>query len=310
LSKRRAENAIAFHLKALDLDPLPVRWVSDLEEAQPPLDVQRLHGARAARIDAVISPEPIYRSQVFEPAGMRAAHAIQINHQEWRATWRLLEDKGLRGADTEEDIVGGVVSVSAVVHASRTKSFEPLARRFLEVYQPLFDACESGIWVMWFLRHEVVAVPRPELKVVEGQLHCETGPALFWKDGAQHWFWRGVRVPRPVVVRPDRITSSAIMKERNIEVRRVMLERYGVERFLCAIKARPIHTDTFGQLYRAELRGEEPLAVVKVVNSTPGPDGARKAYFLRVPPYVRSARQAVAWTFGIEATAYAPAIET
>ena len=41
--------------------------------------------------------------------------------------------------------------------------------------------------------------------------------------------------------------------------------------------------------------------MVEVVNSTPEPDGSRKTYFLRVPPTIGTAREAVAWTFGLGA---------
>lgn len=50
--------------------------------------------------------------------------------------------------------------------------------------------------------------------------------------------------------------------------------------------------------------------MVKVVNSTPEPDGSYKDYFLRVPPTITTAHEAVAWTFGKTAETYAPAIET
>jgi hypothetical protein len=56
--------------------------------------------------------------------------------------------------------------------------------------------------------------------------------------------------------------------------------------------------------------GDEPLVMVKVRNSTPEPDGAYKDYFLRVPPTMRTAREAVAWTFGLEAEDYKPTQET
>ena len=45
-------------------------------------------------------------------------------------------------------------------------------------------------------------------------------------------------------------------------------------------------------------------------HSTPEPDGSVKKYMLRVDPKCRTAREAVAWTFDMEAGEYAPAIET
>lgn len=55
---------------------------------------------------------------------------------------------------------------------------------------------------------------------------------------------------------------------------------------------------------------DEPLVVVMVDNSTPEPDGTRQRFFLRVPPNVRTAREAVAWTFGLDEDDYNPAIES
>ena len=50
--------------------------------------------------------------------------------------------------------------------------------------------------------------------------------------------------------------------------------------------------------------------MVKVVNSTPEPDGSFKDYFLRVPPEIVRAKQAVAWTFGKKENEYSPALQT
>ena len=55
---------------------------------------------------------------------------------------------------------------------------------------------------------------------------------------------------------------------------------------------------------------DEPVAMVEVVNSTPEPDGSRRTYFLRVPPSMRRAREAVAWTFGMAGHEYRPAQES
>jgi len=42
-----------------------------------------------------------------------------------------------------------------------------------------------------------------------------------------------------------------------------------------------------GELYFAEVPGDEPLVMVKVMNSTLEPDGSPKPYFLRVHPQCR-----------------------
>jgi hypothetical protein len=50
--------------------------------------------------------------------------------------------------------------------------------------------------------------------------------------------------------------------------------------------------------------------MVRVRNSTPEPDGTYKHYFLRVPPNITRAKQAVAWTFGLEEDQYFPDLES
>src|SRR6266436_180030 len=48
--------------------------------------------------------------------------------------------------------------------------------------------------------------------------------------------------------------------------------------------------------FRRAAVGTAPIVLVHVTNSTPEPDGSRRRYFLRVPPEVKTARAAVAWT--------------
>ena len=112
-----------------------------------------------------------------------------------------------------------------------------------------------------------------------------------------------------------------------------------------ATGAQLLHEDDFGKLYRKEIADDEPLVMVRVLNPTPEPDGtlseqeARaafgnalvdrnlsamvrigfasrmerprfKEYWLRVPPTVRTAREAVAWTFDMPASKYQPEIQS
>ena len=109
---------------------------------------------------------------------------------------------------------------------------------------------------------------------------------------------------------PETITVSEIEVENNAEIRRMMIERYGMERYLVDSGAKEVHQDDFGILYRKEIPADESLVMVKVVNSTPEPDGSFKDYFLRVPPEMERAKQAVAWTFGKEENDYSPALQT
>jgi hypothetical protein len=157
-----------------------------------------------------------------------------------------------------------------------------------------------------------------------GRLHCDTGPAVAYPDGWAIYAVHGVRVPDDVIERPDTITTAAIDSESNAEVRRVMIERYrhGEEVSGAAAYIRDAggerldHNERYGTLWRREFRKdeegsvEEPIVMVEVLNSTPEPDGSRKRYWLRVPPSMTTAREAVAWTFGLSGREYDPLKET
>lgn len=142
-------------------------------------------------------------------------------------------------------------------------------------------------------------------------LHRDSGPAVSYSDGFEQYAWHGAFVSREIVEHPESITVSQIENEQNVEIRRVLLERFGEARFLEQSGMTPVHEDEYGILYKKDFVGDEPLAIVKVANATPEPDGSIKHYYLRVPPNMESAQQAVAWTFGFDNQQdYNPSVET
>ena len=149
---------------------------------------------------------------------------------------------------------------------------------------------------------------RPTLLTVDEQNrpHGDTGPFCRWSDGTALYSVRGVRVPAWVVERPADITVATIDSEQNAEVRRVMLERYGLARYLRDANAERLdHDERWGTLYRRDLANDEPLVMVEVINRSPEPDGSFRHYVLRVPPTCRTALEAVAWTFDMKPQDYA-----
>lgn len=143
-----------------------------------------------------------------------------------------------------------------------------------------------------------------------GRLHNETGMAIRYADGWGFYAWHGILVPEYVILLPEPIDHEMINAEPNAEVRRVLIERFGLDNYLKEGMVLKVHQDQCGALYRMNLRGDEPILVVRVVNSTAEPDGTFNEYFLRVPPEMIRARQAVAWTFGLTEEEYAPLIQT
>lgn len=153
------------------------------------------------------------------------------------------------------------------------------------------------------------------------RLHSVGGrPSIVYSDGREGWHWHGVQVRKEVVTDPAKIRLSWIREERNAEVRRVMIERFGMERYMVESGSALVDEERkVGKLWktragfgdRSAWNGrEEAIVMVQVTNSTPEPDGTFKDYWLRVPPGMTSARAAVAWTFGMSAKEYRPAQES
>ncbi|MFF8675338.1 DUF6745 domain-containing protein [Streptomyces sp. NPDC015242] len=171
--------------------------------------------------------------------------------------------------------------------------------------------CRTAGW-WWPFASVAVVCERPVAlhRDEAGRLDRGDGPALAYRDGFALHAWRGMPVPAAFLAELSTLTPDRIRAEENAELRRVMLEYYGYERYLADSGARPLHSDETGTLWRIDLNGDEPVVMVEVLNSTPEPDGTRRTYWLRVPPSTRTAREGVAWTFGLGADVYAPVRET
>ncbi len=142
------------------------------------------------------------------------------------------------------------------------------------------------------------------------ELHSLTNPSLEFMDGYCLYSWQGVPIPKRLIDCPELLTWQMVLTETNTELRRVMLDQYGTAKFLMESGAHMIASDECGSLYRQQFVGDEPLVMLRVLNSSPEPDGTYKEYFLRVPPTVSTPREAVAWTFGLKPEEYFPMIQT
>lgn len=153
----------------------------------------------------------------------------------------------------------------------------------------------------WPNRNFIMACERPRkiARDERGRLHSVTGQAIEWPDGWGLHMWHGVHVPAKVIERPEAITLADIAVEPNAEVRRVMVERYGPVRYARESGATIIdHSEIYGTLTHAARLGDEPIAVLEVVNRSPEPDGTYRRYWLRVSPTLGSAQAAWNWLSG------------
>jgi hypothetical protein len=287
----------------------------------------------------IISPSATYRPVDLVPparqpdragvgrwAASEAANPLDlvVNYQ--------LERDGVGGRQrstytTSTRHIAGAAELGCLVAMSEvwpTPSAKGLAR--------LAETCD-GWWSFDGL--SVLQDPPSEVHAdATGRLHAEDGPAIRYQDGWAAWAVHGIAMPRVAVESPaslrledvraatarqrpailqrfglERYRSEAgrsaelIGSEPDPAMRRQLIETYGPERFLQAV-GEIVHEDVDGlgqprRLWRAARAGDEALVMVEVRNSTPEPDGSRRTYWLRVPPFVHDCQAAVAWTFGI-----------
>lgn len=123
-------------------------------------------------------------------------------------------------------------------------------------------------------------------------------------------YWRGVPIDQRIAFSPETITAREILHERNVSLRRVLLERMGLNRFIAETHGEELDVDEDAggprRLLRIAFDGEDALVCVVVRCPSTG-----QQYVLRVPPHMRTCRQAIAWTAGFnDAEQYQPLVET
>lgn len=65
------------------------------------------------------------------------------------------------------------------------------------------------------------------------QLHCETGPAISFTDGYKSYYLNNVEMQEKHILTPaEQMDSSEILTEKNVEVRRELIRKVGVELLL------------------------------------------------------------------------------
>jgi hypothetical protein len=138
----------------------------------------------------------------------------------------------------------------------------------------------------------------------EGRLHERLGPALRFGDGWSAFAWKGVEVPAWLIQQKGAITLATIDAESNVQVRRCMIEIMTPQRYVALGGARKVAQDETGVLWRKIWLNFDIWTAVEVINATPEPDGTHRHYFLQVPANINSAREAVAWTYGMQPDEY------
>jgi Domain of unknown function (DUF6745) len=184
-----------------------------------------------------------------------------------------------------------------------------------EPLRGLWAVAKSASWMVPY-QHVCWIAERPDKIATDarGRLHCAHGPALRYRDAWSAHAWKGVEVPAWVIEHPEWITASNIADTFEPTLRNTMIDVMTPERFIAICSPSCVSKDETGVLWR-KLWGHRGVTIgswcaVEVVNATPEPDGSQKRYVLRVPSHVRTAREAVAWTYGLTAKQYEVEVRT
>jgi len=125
--------------------------------------------------------------------------------------------------------------------------------------------------------------------------------------------WRGYWIKSDIIFAPERLTPSRILTETNAEIRRLMLEKVGIEHVLSKANASIIDSDKDAggkrSLIQAYVMTDQDEHVVRYLRCS-CPSTARE-YLLPVPPNINSCKAAAAWLAGFDKVDdYQPVLET
>ena len=153
----------------------------------------------------------------------------------------------------------------------------------------------------WLNVYEDVVVfqHRPEVIKFDEQnrLHGETGPAIRFRDGYSVYAWHGVRIPAEWIENKASLTPKMALTWENVEQRRCAIEILGWHNVLAGLKSKVIDADNdpeIGTLIEVDIPEIGKERFLKVLC------GTKREFALPVPPDMKTALQAQAWTWNLD----------
>ena len=167
----------------------------------------------------------------------------------------------------------------------------------LEKIEPLLELAKVCGWVSFYDTAIVIQDRPSHIRFDDNRLlHSESSPAIQYRDGFSIYSWHGVRIPGEWIT-GNPPTAAEALHWPNVEQRRAACEIVGWVNILRQLNARTIDKDEdpmVGELVRVTIPdiGEEQFLRVLC--------GTGREFALPVPPTVRTALEANAWTYDID----------
>lgn len=165
--------------------------------------------------------------------------------------------------------------------------------------QGLFDLAETSGWLNVY-EDVVVFQHRPEIIKFddEKRLHREDGPAIRFRDGFSIYAWHGTRIPAEWIEdKENSLTAQVALTWPNVEQRRCACEILGWATVLKQLNSKVIDKDgdpEIGELVEVDIPEIGRERFLRVLC------GTGREFALPVPPNMKTALEANAWTYGFD----------
>jgi hypothetical protein len=185
--------------------------------------------------------------------------ANEVGNEVWKEVWNKVGDEvGKEVWDEVGNKVGDEVGKSKLefysfAHRGTIYDYDWLA--WVEFYQSLFEFKNefqieklkklSSCFFMLQFENLAIACEHP-IKLNRddrGRLHSETEAAIAWRDGYAQYYVNGIAVTEKIIKSPELITIEEINSEKNLEKQRIMINRFGTDRYLIESGAKLIDAD-------------------------------------------------------------------
>jgi hypothetical protein len=141
----------------------------------------------------------------------------------------------------------------------------------------------------------------------EGRLHHPHEPAVEFRDGFSAFAWHGTGVPESWIRRPETLSVDQALEWPDFAQRRAAQQIIGWKRIVDALRGCTIDADadpSIGELVETVLPNGRRVVFLKVRC------GTGRDFVLSVPQWMRTAREANAWTYGLSPDQYQPEVRT
>ena len=125
-------------------------------------------------------------------------------------------------------------------------------------------------------------------------LHNSNGPSIKYKNDFELYHLNGVKVTKDIIkIKPEKITVNMILREQNVEVRRELLRKLGIDNFIKKLKTKPVNVseDKIYELYKIKIGDNIKATYLKMLN----PSLENTYHFEGVSNNCNTVEQALAW---------------